>query len=280
MCIWCIKIGNVLVLHFIFTDWKYVRQMQKIEASIEIVIDSIDQWQKCNLRLQKTCDDVIRELELRRRNINIATVAGSGAGILGAVLTAVGIGIAPLTAGASLVLSIGGGALAATGGTVAAGAKITETVMNKKTVEILKRYQDVYQERFEDVQCNLRLLAKEISKLGDIARNMKTNQEIEAFEFASLQSLPGILRMAKGLTMIPLAVLRISARGVTILGVIIGPLSALIDAGFIAFSIRNMVKGNKTDVTENLRRISASLYGSRRQMHAWAFGNQKSFFHD
>jgi formiminotetrahydrofolate cyclodeaminase len=254
--------------------------MRKIEASIEIVVDSIDQWQKCNLLLQKNCDDVIRELELRRRNINIATVTGSGAGILGTALTAVGIAFAPITAGASLSLSIGGGALAATGGTVAAGAKLTETIMNKKTVESLKRYQDVYQERFEDVQCNLRILAEEISRLGDITSNMKTNQEIQAFEFASLQSLPGILRMAKGLTMIPLAVLRISTRGITILGAIIGPLSALIDAGLMAFSIRNMVKGNKTDVTENLRRISASLYGSRRQMHAWAFGNQKILFHD
>lgn len=253
--------------------------MRKIEANIEIVVDTINQWQECHLLLQQTCDKVIEEMELRRRNVNIATITGSGAGILGAVLTAVGIGIAPLTAGASLALAIGGGALAATGGSVAAGAKITETVMNTKTVEILKRYQDGYQERFEDVQCNLRLLAHEINRLGDIASNMKTNQEIEALDFATLQSLPGILRMAKGITMIPLAVLRISARGITILGAVIGPLSALVDVGFMAFSIRNMVKGNKTDVSENLRRISASLYGSRRQMHAWAFGNQKALIH-
>ncbi|XP_061176773.1 uncharacterized protein LOC133185511 [Saccostrea echinata] len=261
-------------------DWRVTKQMRKIEAMIEIARDAIDQWLKCNLLLQQTCDLVIAEMELRRRNVNVATISGSSVGIIGAVLTAVGIGIAPFTAGASLALSVTGGVLAATGGTVAAGAKITETILNTKTIEILKRYQDGYQERFETVQVNLRLLTDEISRLGDIASEMKTNQDIETFDFAALQSLPGILRMVKGLTMIPLAVLRISARGISILGVVIGPLSALIDVGFLAFSIRNMVKRNKTDVTENLRRISASLFGSRRQMHSWAYGNQKVFFHD
>ncbi|XP_062619667.1 uncharacterized protein LOC134281200 [Saccostrea cucullata] len=261
-------------------DWRITKQMRKIEAMIEIAKDAIDRWLKCNLILQQTCDQVIAEMELRRRNVNVATVSGSSAGIVGAVLTAVGIGIAPLTAGASLALSVTGGVLAVTGGTVAAGAKITETVLNTKTIEILKRYQDEYQELFETVQINLRLLTDEINRLGDIASEMKTNQEIESFDFAALQTLPGILRMVKGLTMIPLALLRISARGITILGVVIGPLSALIDVGLLAFSIRNMIQRNKTDVTENLRRISASLYGSRRQMHAWAYGNQKVFFHD
>ena len=77
--------------------------------------------------------------------------------------------------------------------------------------------------------------------------------------------------------MIPLTVLKVSVRGMLILSAIIGPLTAIVDATLLAFSAHNMAKGNKTDVTENLRRISASLYGSRRQMHYWAYGNQKPF---
>ncbi|XP_062619636.1 uncharacterized protein LOC134281184 [Saccostrea cucullata] len=261
-------------------DGSFVRHVRRMETLIDIIMDCIDQWLKSNYLLQQTCDKIVQELELRRRNVNIATISGSSTGILGAVLTAVGIGIAPITAGASVALAVAGGVLAATGGTVTLGAKFTETILNKNTLEVLKRYQNNFQELSKTVESKLEEFSNQIKRLDDIANDMKRRQELEAFDFSAVQSLPGIFRMAKGLTMIPLAMLRISARGITILGVVIGPLTSLIDFGFMAFSIRNMIKKNKTDISEELRKISCSLYACRRQIHVWAYGNQKDFILD
>jgi hypothetical protein len=221
------------------------------------------------------CDAVICEVEGRRKNVNVATISGSSAGIVGAVLAGIGIVLAPATGGISTLLTVGGGVLAVSGGTVAAGAKITESVLNKSTVDTLKRHQNCYQERFERLRCSNEQLKKEVKRLEEESAEFKINQNIEASDFTGIQCFPGILRTIKGLAMIPIGVLRVSARGITILGAIIGPLTALFDVGILAFAVHNMSIGNRTDLTNNLRRISASLYGSRRQMNNWAFGNQR-----
>ena len=114
----------------------------------------------------------------------------------------------------------------------------------------------------------------------ELSTEIQAKQCIESSDFAGVQSIPGIVRTVKGLIMIPLSVMKVSARGIIILGAIIGPLSAVIDTALLIFSAKNMAGGNKTNVTENLRRMSAALYGSRRQMHSWAYGNQRPYLYD
>ncbi|XP_061176771.1 uncharacterized protein LOC133185509 [Saccostrea echinata] len=261
-------------------DCKLMRRIRIVDTLLETACVNVEQWLLCNQILQRRCDLVICEIEGRRKNVNIATISGSGAGIVGAVLTGVGIALAPVTGGISTLLAVGGGVLAVSGGTVAAGAKITETYLNSGTIDTLKRYQNCYQERFERVQNVMEQLKKEVNKLAEVSTEIRTNQNIEASDFAGVQSLPGILRTVKGLAMIPISLLKVSARGIIILGAVIGPLTALFDAGLLAFSAYNMAKGNRTDLTENLRRISASLHGARRQMHNWAYGNVRPFYYD
>ena len=260
-----------------FSDRRLMREIRKIDNHLKRVCIIIDQWLFCNQMLQENCDKIIFEMENRRKDVNIATITGTSAGIIGAALTGVGLALAPFTAGISTVLSIGGAALAVSGGTVATGAKITENVLNNNTIDILKRYENCYQERLENLNSAMSQLKEEVKKLGDISREMQGNQNPRASDYADVQSIPGVVRSIKGLLMIPLTVLKVSSRGLLILGAIIGPLTAIVDAALLVFSAHNMAKGNKTDVTEDLRRLSASLYGSRRQMHGWAYGNQKSF---
>nr|XP_022291453.1 uncharacterized protein LOC111102840 [Crassostrea virginica] len=256
---------------------RFMRRIRKIDNQLKDVCVIIDQWLYCNQMLQEKCDKIIFEMENRRKDVNIATITGTSAGIVGAALTGVGLALAPFTAGISTVLSIGGAVLAVSGGTVATGAKITESVLNNNTVDTLKRFQNCYQERLENLNSAMSQLKEEVQKLGDMSKEMQANQNLKASDFANIQSLPGVVRTVKGLLMIPLTVLKVSSRGLLILGAIIGPLTAIVDATLLAFSAHNMAKGNKTDVTEDLRRLSASLYGSRRLMHGWAYGNQKTF---
>ena len=259
------------------SDCRLLRIMRSVDNCLNVSCVEIDQWLFCNQILQQQCDLMILDLEGRRKNVNIATVTGTTTGIVGAALTGVGIGLAPVTAGVSTILTIVGAAIAVSGGTVATGAKITESVLNYDRVNTLKRYLNVYQERLEIVESAMSRLREELEKLGELSTEIQTNQNIDSTNFANLQSIPGIVRAIKGLVMIPLTVLKISSRGLMILGAIIGPVSAIADVTLLLFSVHNMVKGNKTDVTEDLRRLSASLYGSRRQMHSWAYGNQKRF---
>nr|XP_022291528.1 uncharacterized protein LOC111102888 isoform X2 [Crassostrea virginica] len=258
-------------------DYSLMRTMRAIDNCLNASCFETDQWMLCNQMLQEHSDSIIQEIESRRKNVNIATITGTSAGILGAVLTGVGIGLAPITAGVSTILSIVGASIAISGGTVATGAKITESVLNKDKINTLKRYQNAYHERFENLKLVLARLREGLKKLGELTSEIQANQDLETSDYANIQSIPGIIRAIKGLVMIPLTVLNVSSRGLMILGTIIGPVSAIVDVTFLAFSAYNMAKGNKTDVTENLRRISASLYGSRRQMHSWAYGNQKRF---
>lgn len=259
------------------SDCRLLRIIRSVDDCLNASCIEIDQWLFCNQILQQQCDLMILDLEGRRKNVNIATVTGTTTGIVGAALTGVGIGLAPVTAGVSTVLTIIGAVVAVSGGTVATGAKITESVLNHDRINNLKRYQNGYQERLKNLESAMCRLREELKKLGELSTEMQANQNLDETDFANVQSIPGIVRAIKGLVMIPLTVLKISSRGLLILGAIIGPLTAIVDAALLAFSAYNMAKGNKTDLTENLRRISASLYGSRRQIHSWAYGNQRPF---
>ena len=228
----------------------------------------------CRL-LQQTCDDLINEFESRRKKTNIATTTGLSSGVAGVIIA--GIGLSAVTAGASLGLSVGGIVLGTVGGTVVASSKIRESVLNKGTIGKLERYQNCYEERLEILKNVIGELKKHLMKLETSSEEMLANPSHTGSEFAYLQSLPGIIRTVEGFAMIPASILRVSAGTLSIIGAIVGPLTALIDVAFLAFTIRNMWKGNRTDLSENLRRLSASLHASRRQLHHWAYGNLAEF---
>ncbi|XP_076358794.1 apolipoprotein L3-like [Tachypleus tridentatus] len=72
--------------------------------------DSITSLKKVETELNKT-----------KRDVNISNIVGSSAGIVGGVVAVVGLALAPLTAGVSLGLSIGGASLGTAGGLTAGG---------------------------------------------------------------------------------------------------------------------------------------------------------------
>lgn len=263
-----------------FLDQTLMKFLRNVDDLLEVACVRTKELLHINRLLQKTCDDLINEFESRRKRINIATTTGLSSGLAGGILTVIGLAGIPFTAGVSLSLSVVGIVLGTVGGTVVASGKISETVLNKGTIGKLERYQNCYQERLDILKNVIGELKKHLMKLETSSEEMLANPSYNGSEFAYLQSLPGIIRTVEGFAMIPASLLRVSAGTLSIIGAIVGPLTALIDVAFLAFTIRNMWKGNRTDLSENLRRLSASLHASRRQLHHWAYGNLAEFdFH-
>lgn len=164
---------------------------------------------------------------------------GLNKGLAGGIIT----GAATVTAGASLGLSVFGIVLRTVGGFVVAGSKISESLLNKGTIGKLKRYQNCYQERLEILK-NVIGEQKHLMKLETSSEEMLANPSHTGSEFAYLQSLPGIIRTVEGFAIIPASVLRVSAGALSIIGAIIGPLTAFIDVAF--FHLQSVICGKAT----------------------------------
>ena len=263
--------------HFnlLFSECKLMREIRKIDNHLKSVCILIDQWLFCNNILQEKCDAIIIEIEVRRKKMNVATITGTSVGIMGTVISCVGMYFDPKSGSVATLLSVSGAVLAASGGIISSGAKVRESVLNRETIKTLNRYQNCYNENFESLKSVMDQLSKKLNNLGELPNNIRANQNLEASDFADIQSIPCLVRAVQSLIMIPLCAFKVSFRGICFLGGIFGPMTALVDASLLVFLVNNMAKGNETEVTKNLRRLSTYLYGSRRQMHNWAYGNEK-----
>ena len=259
-------------MYLYFVEKTVMFSAREVENAIAFVKVALDDWLRCNRSMQTLSDSIVMELENRRKGVNIATLVGSGVGI-GGTMVALGALLLPATGGASTALMVVGGVVGGLGGAAAAGASITEFVLNKATVEKLGRYQRAIKKRSEFLQLTLENLLLALRNLDQNVNEFQIHENLESFDTAALRAIPNILRAIKGFAMIPLGVLRVSFRAAAIAGAILGPLAGLLDVGFVAWSAYNLSRGSKTDISENLRRTSAMLRSSRVQMHVWAYGN-------
>ena len=95
----------------------------------------VEEWipvrEETTLKIRTT----IENLKVHHRNVNISRIMGSTTSIAGSALAITGFALAPVTLGVSIGLSVGGIALAVAGGGTAAGASITDTVIEKSKVK-------------------------------------------------------------------------------------------------------------------------------------------------
>uniref|UniRef100_A0A3B1KAB8 Apolipoprotein L n=1 Tax=Astyanax mexicanus TaxID=7994 RepID=A0A3B1KAB8_ASTMX len=110
------------------------------------------------------------ELDKMRMGSSISTVAGSSVGAAGGVLSIVGFGLAPVTAGASLALSMTGVGLGVTSGVNSLVTGITEMKVNQHHE---RNANSIFETFMEDVQKILGCIEQAASCKGPVLENDK-----------------------------------------------------------------------------------------------------------
>ncbi|KAF4092578.1 hypothetical protein AMELA_G00022530 [Ameiurus melas] len=112
----------------------------------------INLFSECRYRMFEFLSDLEEaavELDKMKKGSNISTVAGSSVGIAGGVLSIVGIALTPVTAGASLALTLTGIGLGVTSGINGFVTGITEIAVNSHQ---MKNANNIFIRFMEDVQ--------------------------------------------------------------------------------------------------------------------------------
>ncbi|CAM4331782.1 unnamed protein product [Leuciscus chuanchicus] len=115
----------------------------------EYALHFIGLFSQRHSRMEKCLSDLEEnavQLDKMKKGASISAVAGSSVGIVGNVLSIVGVALAPVTAGASLGLTIAGLSVGMTSGANSLVTGVTELGVNhkhsRKTNEIFKQYME------------------------------------------------------------------------------------------------------------------------------------------
>ncbi|ROL49835.1 Apolipoprotein L6 [Anabarilius grahami] len=132
--------------------------------------DFIDIFSECHSRMEQFLSELegnAVQLDRMKKGANISSVAGSSVGIVGGVLSIVGLALAPVTAGVSLSLTLAGVGLGVTSGVNSLVTGITELAVNKHHG---KNAQSIFVSFMEDV-----------TKILDCLEHASSEENLERF---------------------------------------------------------------------------------------------------
>lgn len=221
--------------------------------------------------------NIAEKLREYHKKVNITRIAGSSASIGGAILAIIGFGIAPVTFGASLGLSIAGIGVAVAGGATAAGASIVDTVTQKANV---KEAQEIVRRDYDQLEA-IRKIADQIEKTIDEMRKKCPN--ISHSQFAGMISAVVSHTFIRGsnlvirLTELGLytglevgaAVLRVggaAAKSVAAVGIAFNIILIPLDLFEIVRSSINLAKNSETDAVRKLNKIADDLEKQKEEI--------------
>ncbi|XP_021350079.1 uncharacterized protein LOC110448245 [Mizuhopecten yessoensis] len=221
-------------------------------------------------------DLIVAVFESRRRNINITSITGSSVSVVGAGLLILGFALAPVSAGATVSLSVIGGIISGLGSASVIGAKITEGALTKHQLGALIVIHEL-----------LDVLSKEAVKSNtifkEIAEKVMTSIEGDVGELDDLDEhtsdiavvmAPALGRLMGSFHIVPVMIARITLRVSSIIaGSVMGGLSLAIDAVIIAHAVYNLNKGNKTETSEMLRKNADLLRAIKVKLESYVHGN-------
>ncbi len=124
------------------------------------------------------------QLDRMKMGASISTVAGSSVGIAGGVLSIVGLALAPVTAGVSLVLTMTGVGLGVTSGVNGLVTGITEAAVNSHHG---KNAQNIFQRYMDDV-----------SKILDCLEQASSEERLEGLDVVDMFGAGKLIARAGG----------------------------------------------------------------------------------
>lgn len=131
-------------------------------------------------------DSITDNLEKGQKKIKTMGIAGGTTGAVGGVTAVVGIALAPMTMGASLIATaVGAGMVAGAGGMGASAAKANNKTVNRTTVEKLL---NDYKANIADVEHCLEFILSGMNELRrhDLARLQRAGVQSDAVAMAHL----------------------------------------------------------------------------------------------
>lgn len=256
-----------------FSELHYLQIVRRVEMYLSRIIICLNDWELANELMIQLCETITKRLEDRRQNVNVATIAGSVTGLIGGVLAIAGLALGPVTFGAAFGLTVAGGVIGGVGGLTTTGSKVTEAVCLSQDMKVLNVCRDKFQKKVELLQNEMILFKTELQKLDQETNDFLRVSNQDAIDPSKIQSLIGLIRAIKSFVTIPLVIVRISLRAATIANAVLIPLTVAFDIGFMAHAVWSLTKGSKTEVSENLRRVTSQLKAARTQLQIWSYGN-------
>ncbi|XP_075719723.1 uncharacterized protein LOC142760421 [Rhinoderma darwinii] len=243
-----------------FKNMEHLSKMETyLQSFKDIVIHLMENIESCIKEMTRIADD----LDDYHRGATIASVAGSSFGIAGGIVTIVGLALAPVTLGASLIVSGVGIGVAVAGGITGAGASIADTVnikKNSKLVQEMVGQIDVMMKRLKKISYIINLEARNLQcrfggdKSFDLTRVLGRST-LTTLEISRIAQLGKITTVASRGA-------QLATRGVQAAAAISGVLAGLfiiIDAVFIVNGAIDLHKGSKTEEAAKIRTCAADL---------------------
>ncbi|XP_045159450.2 uncharacterized protein LOC123524905 [Mercenaria mercenaria] len=198
-----------------------------------------------------------QELDERRKRITTTVIASSSIGIVSGGMVIAGLILAPFSFGASLGLSIAGGAIGVSTGVAAGTARTVEAVKQNNKLKDIKVEQAEIQQKEERVAAALE--KTEQCFQTTIRKANTTEGEGPGISRRGFLAVGSAIRASHSIAGITLAAVRLGATAAATAAAVLGPLSLVFDVGFLAEAAHNKAKGDKTNAGELLRSLAETV---------------------
>lgn len=224
---------------FLFVLVKEIPFLKKIKnlTKLQILLLSA-------LQVAENASTVPEELDTRRANVNKAVIATSVTGLVGGILTIVGVALAPFTFGTSLGLTIAGAAIGVGSSGVQSGFRIREAIIqNEKTSGMRNEIQDIHGKICDSLE--------EYHSLFETDGTTENEIQTPGANRKGFMTVANVLRMTHAAASIAFPLAKVSASAATASTAVLGPLSIALDAAFMGEAIYDLVgRKNKTEASK------------------------------
>ncbi|XP_045159446.2 uncharacterized protein LOC123524904 [Mercenaria mercenaria] len=198
-----------------------------------------------------SCKTGGQELDERRKKITTTVIASSSVGIVSGGMVIAGLILAPFSFGASLGLSIAGGAIGVGTGVAAGTARAVEAVKQNTKLKDIKEEQAEIQKKENAVAAALEKMERCFQTT--IKKGNTAEDEGPGISRRGFLAVGSALRASHSVAGIALAAVRLGTTAAAVSASVLGPLSLVFDVAFLAEAAHNKATGDKTNAGELLQ---------------------------